>query len=151
MDTQHTTQLGRVLAPHERKDEPRLIQKDAAAYLGCSPDWLQILANRGRGPRSERVGRFRYYRLCDLDAYKANKASTAAPVDQTLAAVIVSHVNDEARFNQAQAAEYLERSPRWMQMRHREGGGPASVKVGRTRYYRRSALDAYRVEMEASR
>lgn len=100
------------------------------------------------GPPSVRPGRFRYYRVRDLDAYKAAKRAPAAPQARPLAALIVSHLAEERRFNQAQAAEYLGRSIRWLQMQHRDGKGPVSIKSGRTRYYSRTALDTHRAEME---
>ena len=149
MNCANTSPLGKVLATYTRHDEPRLIQRDAAAFIGCTPEWLRVLNSRSKGPPSVRVGRFRYYRVRDLEAFKAAEPAPAAPEARPRAALIVSHLAEEHRFTQAEAAEYLGRSRRWLQLQHREGRGPVSIKSGRTRYYSRTALDSFRAEMES--
>ena len=51
-------------------EEDRLISsKEAAAVLGCSPDWLERGRCYGYGPIYRKVGRLVRYRVGDLRAY----------------------------------------------------------------------------------
>ena len=56
-----------------------LKRKDAAAFLGVRPATLSRWAVRGEGPPYFRLGKFVFYRLADLKAYKAKHAVERPP------------------------------------------------------------------------
>lgn len=56
-----------------------LKRKDAAAFLGVRPQTLSRWAVRGEGPAYFRLGKFVFYRLADLVAYKARHAVERPP------------------------------------------------------------------------
>jgi hypothetical protein len=49
----------------------RMSQRAAARYLGCSTKTLAAWRLQGKGPRSVRVGRLRFFFKSDLDAFIA--------------------------------------------------------------------------------
>ncbi len=56
-----------------------LRRPDAAAFLGVRPQTLSRWAVRGEGPPYFRLGKFVFYRLADLVAYKAKRAVERLP------------------------------------------------------------------------
>jgi len=61
-----------------------LKRKDAAAFLGVRPATLSRWAVRGEGPAYFRLGKFVFYRLADLVAYKAKHAVERPPIQADL-------------------------------------------------------------------
>jgi predicted DNA-binding transcriptional regulator AlpA len=52
--------------------------RQAAAYLGCSVQWLAVLRMQGRGPAYHKAGSWVRYRVSDLDAWVAqHRVATA--------------------------------------------------------------------------
>jgi hypothetical protein len=43
--------------------------RDAAAYLGCSRQWLAVLRMKASGPAYHKHGSWVRYRVADLDAW----------------------------------------------------------------------------------
>lgn len=61
-----------------------LKRKDAAAFLGVRPPTLSRWAVRGEGPAYFRLGKFVFYRLADLVAYKAAHSVERPPIQADL-------------------------------------------------------------------
>lgn len=58
--------------------EPLIFHDEAAAYLGVSPWTLHCWNSKKTGPRSYRVGRYRKYRVSELNAWLESRASDAS-------------------------------------------------------------------------
>lgn len=71
MDTNNTQPLAQLVGDHARGDY--LNQREAAAYLGCTSEWLRRLRHAGEGPASVEVGRQRRYAVATLDAWMAKR------------------------------------------------------------------------------
>lgn len=56
----------------------RLSRRDAAAFLGVTPQTMAGWSVQGTGPRPRRVGGRVFYRLADLEAFRDTGAREAA-------------------------------------------------------------------------
>jgi excisionase family DNA binding protein len=55
----------------------------------------------------------------------------------------------DCHFNEVQAARYLGKSPRWVQYQLTRPNPPPSFKVGKSRLFRKSELDAWLEQFRA--
>lgn len=56
---------------HELPKTALIGSRQAAAYLGCSAQWLAVLRMRNAGPAYIKHGTWVRYRVSDLDAWTA--------------------------------------------------------------------------------
>lgn len=71
MESANTTKLSQLvqsLTPNER-----LNQRQAAAYLGRTSEWLRLRRHAGDGPPFTVHGREKFYLRADLDAWMASR------------------------------------------------------------------------------
>lgn len=74
MGTQTAPSLSQILAKHAPRGGESLNHRDAAAYMGRTPEWLRLQNKAGTAPPSIKVGRERRYLRVHLDAWLAERA-----------------------------------------------------------------------------
>jgi hypothetical protein len=68
-------------SPNALPDRALVSSRQAAAYLGCSAQWLAVLRMRGAGPAYIKCGSWVRYRVTDLDAWTERHRVMSASED----------------------------------------------------------------------